>query len=55
MGYSYETPESEEAINELSAPVDNKLYFAGEAISHEGITSTVEAALHSGQTAAHKS
>jgi monoamine oxidase len=52
--YSYSTPESEEAVEELSKPIDNKLYFAGEAIGEGGVGGTVEAALASGQSAAQK-
>ena len=52
--YSYSTPESDAAIEELMRPVDNKLFFAGEAISHGDINGTVEAALVSGKSAAEK-
>lgn len=50
-GYSYPTPESEAAVDELAAPEGNKLYFAGEAITHE-MAATVEGALQSGREAA---
>ncbi|HUO50042.1 MAG TPA: NAD(P)/FAD-dependent oxidoreductase [Candidatus Paceibacterota bacterium] len=53
-GYSYATPESVAAIEELSTPVAGKIFFAGEALGVEGITSTVESALWSGTDAAHK-
>ncbi|OGC85258.1 hypothetical protein A3F55_00630 [Candidatus Adlerbacteria bacterium RIFCSPHIGHO2_12_FULL_53_18] len=46
--YSYSTPESKEAVQELHRPVDNKLYFAGEAICEEDANGTAEAALASG-------
>ena len=50
--YSYPTPETPAAVAELLTPVDNKLFFAGEALSPGDITGTVEAALVSGQRAA---
>lgn len=50
-GYSYPTPESEDAVDELTTPEGNKLYFAGEALSHE-VAATVEGALESGKDAA---
>ncbi len=46
--YSYYTPWSDEAIAELRKPVDNKVYFAGEALYSGEETSTVEGALASG-------
>lgn len=46
--YSYSTPESLAARVELNKPVDNKLYFAGEALSQNADSGTVEAALTSG-------
>ncbi len=52
--YSYETPESAEAIKELAKPVDAKLYFAGEALGGSEIGGTVEAAFASGEEAARK-
>lgn len=52
--YSYTTPWSEEAIKELSAPVQNKLYFAGEALTQGHDAGTVEAALSSGKETAEK-
>ncbi len=52
-GYSYPTPESETAIDELTRPVDGKLYFAGEALAHDG-SATVEGALTSGRDAARR-
>lgn len=46
--YSYATPESAAAIVELQKSVDNKLFFAGEGVSSEDSTGTVEGALASG-------
>jgi len=50
--YSYTTPESPQAITELEKPIDNKLYFAGEALNSDDLVGTVDAALSSGQTVA---
>lgn len=50
--YSYATPETPAAIEELLQPVAGKLFFAGEALSREGIGGTVEAALATGEEAA---
>lgn len=50
--YSYTTPESAAAIAELRTPVDEKLYFAGEALGTGDTGGTVEAALSSGQAVA---
>jgi monoamine oxidase len=50
--YSYATPETATAIRELLKPVDNKLYFAGEALYEGEVGGTVEAALSSGRDAA---
>jgi monoamine oxidase len=47
-GYSYTTPESPEAIEELKRPVAGKLYFAGEALNRDDLVATVDAALQSG-------
>jgi len=47
-GYSYKTLHSEQAIKILSLPVDNMIYFAGEAISKSESQGTVESALQSG-------
>lgn len=47
-GYSYATPTSAGAIVELQKPVNNKLYFAGEALGEGDTGGTVEAALSSG-------
>ena len=51
-GYSYNTLHSEKAINVLSLPVDNTIYFAGEAISKSESLGTVESALQSGRDTA---
>jgi monoamine oxidase len=50
--YSYPTPETPAAIDELLQPADNKIFFAGEAISHEEDSGTIESALASGERAA---
>jgi monoamine oxidase len=50
--YSYPTPETPAAVKELLTSADNKLFFAGEALSPGDIAGTVEAALMSGQRAA---
>jgi len=50
--YSYATPESEAAIEQLLEPVDGKLFFAGEGVYQGEATGTVEAALSSGKAAA---
>ena len=51
-GYSYNTLHSKQAINILSSPVDNTIYFAGEAISKSESQGTVESALQSGHDTA---
>lgn len=51
-GYSYNTLHSKKAINILSSPVEDTIYFAGEAISKSESQGTVESALHSGHEAA---
>ncbi len=52
--YSYLTPESEKAIEELHIPVDNKIFFAGEAVYQGEENGTVEAALATGVEVAQK-
>jgi monoamine oxidase len=52
--YSYLTPQSGVAIEELNKPVENKLYFAGEALYDGEENGTVEAALATGKKAAEK-
>ena len=51
-GYSYNTLQSEKAKEILSAPVNNTIYFAGEAISNSESKGTVESALQSGHDTA---
>lgn len=51
-GYSYNTLHSEQAIKILSSPVDDTIYFAGEAISKSESQGTVESALQSGHDTA---
>jgi monoamine oxidase len=46
--YSYTTVEAKEAIEEMTTPIDNRIYFAGEAIYSGKDTTTVEGALGSG-------
>ena len=53
-GYSYNTLFSEKAIEILSEPVANTIFFAGEAIHTGEAQGTVEAALQSGLSAAKK-
>lgn len=50
--YSYATPLTKKALTILQTPVNNKLYFAGEAIYSGEHPGTVEAAFASGQQAA---
>lgn len=50
--YSYPTPESDAAIDELLQPVGGKLFFAGEGLYRGEATGTVEAALSIGKEAA---
>ena len=51
-GYSYNTLHSKQAINILSSPVNDTIYFAGEAISRSESQGTVESALQSGHDTA---
>jgi len=51
-GYSYNTLHSEKAKEILSSPVNNTIYFAGEAISKSESQGTVESALQSGHDTA---
>jgi monoamine oxidase len=46
--YSFETPLSGEAKKLLSTPIEDTLYFAGEALYSGPYPGTVEAALHCG-------
>ncbi len=52
--YSYTTPETESAQEELLRPVDNKIFFAGEALYEGKDASTVEGAFASGKEVALK-
>jgi monoamine oxidase len=52
--YSYTTPESGAAIEELLKPIDDKLFFAGEGVYQGEMGGTVEAALASGKEVASK-
>jgi monoamine oxidase len=51
-GYSYETLQSATAKKVLEEPVNNRLFFAGEALYDGSHTGTVEAAFVSGRRAA---
>ena len=51
-GYSYNTLHSEKARKILASPVNNTIYFAGEAISKSESQGTVESALQSGHDTA---
>jgi monoamine oxidase len=53
-GYSYNTLQSDTAKRILQQPVNNSIYFAGEAIHTGESQATVEAALASGQFVAEK-
>ncbi len=50
--YSYATPATKKALSILQTPVNNRLYFAGEAIYNGEHPGTVEAAFASGKRAA---
>jgi len=50
--YSYPTVETAAAVKELSRPVGQRLFFAGEALYQGQETATVEGALASGREAA---
>lgn len=51
-GYSYRTPETMEALKLLNRPLENAVYFTGEALSAGETPGTVEAAIgHALQTA----
>jgi monoamine oxidase len=52
--YSYETPQSADAKKLLTQPVEQTIFFAGEALYAGIIDGTVEAALVSGKEAAQK-
>jgi monoamine oxidase len=53
-GYSFDTVGGKKAINLLGQPLENTLYFAGEAIYEGPVPATVEAAFSSGQVVAQK-
>jgi len=53
-GYSYGTPASTAAQVLLNTPIENTIYFAGEALYNGTSPGTVEAALVTGKTAAEK-
>lgn len=53
-GYSYATPETLQAMEELSRPEQGRLYFAGEALFSFTERASVEAALASGFETAEK-
>ena len=50
--YSYVPVGGMNAMKELALPVENTLFFAGEATHHEGQSGTVSAALATGYRAA---
>ena len=50
--YSYATPESHDAQDELSKPLGDVLYYAGEALYRGADMGTVEAALANGKDTA---
>lgn len=51
--YSFEVVDGEKYKSILSRPIDNTLFFAGEALPEKSETGTVEAALESGRNMAH--
>jgi monoamine oxidase len=51
-GYSYATPGSGKAKKFLNQPVNETIFFAGEALSSRGLQGTVESALESAQQVA---
>ncbi|HJS53883.1 MAG TPA: NAD(P)/FAD-dependent oxidoreductase [Chitinophagaceae bacterium] len=51
-GYSYNTLGSNQAKKVLSTPIDDTIYFAGEAVGQGESVGTVESALQSGRDAA---
>jgi monoamine oxidase len=53
-GYSYGMPLSEKAKTILTTPVEDTVYFAGEALYTGDSPGTVEAALHNGRDIANK-
>jgi monoamine oxidase len=53
-GYSYGTPASTAAQALLNTPIDNTIYFAGEALYNGASPGTVEAALSTGKAVSEK-
>ncbi len=53
-GYSYDTLQTDDAKKILNAPVEETIFFAGEALYEGAAPGTVEAALVSGREAAQK-
>jgi len=51
-GYSFPTPLTPAALEELQKPIGGRVYFAGEAVHAFGDRASVEAALASGQEVA---
>ena len=51
-GYSYSLPQSEEAKKVLNTPIEDTLFFAGEALYSGDAPGTVEAAFATGEQAA---
>lgn len=52
--YSYTAFDTDEAYKILAAPIDNAIFFAGEALYSGDVTATVEGALSSGKEVAEK-
>lgn len=53
-GYSYSLPESDRAKKLLNTPINDTIYFAGEALYNGGAGGTVEAALNNGRKVARR-
>ena len=53
-GYSFPTVGSSEVKTSLAKPIENTLFFAGEAVDLTSTPGTVEAAIKSGQDCANK-
>ncbi len=51
-GYSYHTPESENALKLLNTPIQDTIFFSGEALYKGDHPGTVEAAIVSAQQSA---
>ena len=52
--YSYVAVGGTEVVRALAAPVEETLFFAGEATNSDGHTGTVHGAIASGRGAAHE-